>query len=156
MKRVLFIPALLLILSACTTRVTDFTIISTKNHQINVSQEARGPRVEGEDMAAMILFIPTGQPNVKNAVDRAIESAGPGYDALVDGVVNYYFAYFILGASFGYKVEGTPIKTSDMQASLMDANGASSASFHRRNILFHSRLDISNDETIRRMMAVRQ
>ncbi len=44
---------------------------------------------------------------VKDAIDQAIEKAGPGYDALIDGV--------IYERLFKYKVTGTPIKTSDLK-----------------------------------------
>ncbi len=151
MKHPLLVLFLTLCLVGCTTRVTDFTIISTKNHSINVKESAKGPRVLGEDMAAMILFIPTGAPNVKNAVDRAIENAGPGFDALVDGVVNYYYAYFILGASFGYKVEGTPVRTVDLRSQLqLDGKDVETA-LNGMNILYHSKLGIPNDEVIERV-----
>jgi hypothetical protein len=67
----------------------DFTIISSKNVSSNYNKE--NPRVTGKGFT------------VKDAVDKAIEKAGPGYDALIDGV--------IYDMGFRYKVVGTPIKT---------------------------------------------
>ena len=47
-----------------------------------------------------------GVPNMKTAIDDAIEKAGPEYDALVDGVV--WMDDKILFQC--YRVEGTPLK----------------------------------------------
>lgn len=102
---------LILLLAGCTTRLIDFTMISTKN--IDFSRSAnfqRGKtRVEGKDSASIIIIIPTGVPSMKEAIDRAIESV-PGAVALVDGVVSskvFYFPY-LFGEST-YLVEGTPL-----------------------------------------------
>ena len=98
-------------LIGCATRLVDFTIISTKN--IDLARGAdfqRGPsRVEGEDKASIIIFIPTGTPNIKEAIDRAIESV-PGAIALLDGVVTAkaFWIPYIYGES-SYIVEGTPL-----------------------------------------------
>ena len=102
---------------SCSQRVLDFTIISSKNTSIKIKESGKGPRVEGEDMAAYFIF-PLGNPQVKSAVDRAIEKAGPGYDALLDGVIYYHYKVFILFGSFGYSIEGTPIKTAELMAQL--------------------------------------
>ena len=66
-------------------------------------------RIKGEDKAHIIIFIPTGNPNVKEAVDKAIESM-PGCVALLDGVIDYKWFYipYIYGQS-AYIVEGTPL-----------------------------------------------
>ena len=74
------------LVSGCTQRMIDFTVISSKNMQLQFPSEATGPRVEGQDMVLFVI-IPFGTPNLKEAVDRAIEQAGPGYDALIDGVI---------------------------------------------------------------------
>ncbi len=95
------------ILSGCTVRVVDFTVISTKN--VKVPSVAKGARVTGEDCIPVIV-VPLGIPNMKEAIDRAIESAGPEYDALVDGVV-YQHNYSFLFGQMCFVVEGTPINT---------------------------------------------
>ncbi len=115
MKRVLrrFGPPLgialtALSLSGCMARLVDFTALSTKN--ANIPGE-RGPRVKGEDLATIILFFPTGQANIKTAVDRAIEKGGG--DLLVDGVISQECWYIpLLIGQCGYIVEGTPVKLS--------------------------------------------
>lgn len=94
-------------LSGCTIRMVDFTVISTKNAR--VPSVEKGPRSEGKDCVFVLLF-PWGIPNMKEAIDNAIESAGPEYDALVDGVVYLQNYNFLIGVQC-YKVEGTPINT---------------------------------------------
>ena len=53
-------------------------------------------------------MIPTGIPNMKEAVDRALEKV-PGAVALVDGVVSSKFAFYLVVMWTGYAVEGTPL-----------------------------------------------
>ena len=100
-----------LLFSGCTNRLTDFTVISSKNVDLSeIAQYKRGDvRATGEDAAYIIIFIPTGIPNLKEAIDRAIESV-PGAVALVDGVVYMTNVYipFVFGVN-KYTVEGTPL-----------------------------------------------
>ena len=99
-----------LALVGCTTRFVDYTLLSTKNVDLSkASSFKRGPnRVTGEDSQIIILFIPTsGTPNLKTAVDKAIESV-PGAVALVDGVVSMRGWWFIVGES-AIIAEGTPL-----------------------------------------------
>ena len=109
MFKMLVVGVTLLGFSGCTTRLVDFTLISTKN--VDLSRAAnfeRGKsRIAGKDMVAIIIFIPTGAPHMKQAIDRAIEQV-PGAVALVDGVVKAQAWWFIFGMS-GYVVEGTPL-----------------------------------------------
>jgi hypothetical protein len=91
MKNFILVISTLTILTSC--RLTDFTLISTKNVSLDVNKQY--PRVTGKGFT------------VKDALDQAIEKAGPGYDALIDGV--------IYERLFKYKVTGTPIKTSDLK-----------------------------------------
>jgi len=108
---VLVLVILFVGVTGCSQRLVDFTIISSKN--IDLSQAAnfkRGQdRVEGKDVTHIIIFIPTGVPNAKEALDRAIESV-PGAIALVDGVITAHSWYipYIYGRSW-YVVEGTPL-----------------------------------------------
>jgi hypothetical protein len=99
------VAALTAALSGCVQRLADFTALSSRN--ANIPGE-RGERVEGEDMATIILFFPTGQPNIKTAVDRAIEKGGG--DLLVDGVISQKCWDILLFGQCGYVVEGTPVK----------------------------------------------
>jgi hypothetical protein len=95
--------------ASCVTRVTDFTVLSTKNVNLaRMGEYQRQPtRVTGADTKHIIIFIPTGFPDVKEAIDRAIESA-PGGIALVDGVIRHKWWYipYIYGQE-SYVAEGT-------------------------------------------------
>ena len=93
--------------SSCNQRLIDFTVISSKNVTLRLDEDAKGPRTVGKEMKFC------GQPMLKAAVDKAIENAGPGYDALIDGVVYQRNEFF----RAGWVVEGTPIKTSQLKAS---------------------------------------
>ena len=116
-------------LAGCTTRLVDFTAISTKN--VKLPKTGIGSRTEGKDCVYMILGIPTGVPNMKEAIDRAIESAGREYDALVDGVLFHTFWTAILIGEICYKIEGTPINTK-VSVSMNDDQ--------REHLMLHSRL----------------
>lgn len=109
MKKVL-IPVVAIIamgLSSCNTRLIDFTVISSKNVTMRLPDDAKGPRTTGKEMKMCT------QPQLKGAVDKAIENAGPGYDALIDGVISARNEFF----RQGWVVEGTPIKTGKLKAS---------------------------------------
>ena len=97
-------------LSSCTTRLIDFTVISSKNVTLRLPNDAKGPRTEGKDIKWLLCG---NVPNIKAATDNAIENAGPGYDALIDGVLSYKNMYL----KGGYIITGTPIKTSKLKAS---------------------------------------
>ena len=94
-------------ISSCNQRLIDFTVISSKNVTLRLPDDAKGPRTKGKEMKMCT------QPMLKNAVDKAIENAGPGYDALIDGVVSSRNEFF----RTGWVVEGTPIKTGKLKAS---------------------------------------
>lgn len=93
-------------LGSCSRRLTDFTLISTKNTMLT-ADSGRGDRVKGTDCVPVII-IPWFEPSLKGAIDKAIEKAGPGYDALVDGVVYRRHESFLVGQEC-WEVEGTPV-----------------------------------------------
>ncbi len=101
----------LFLLSSCSHRVLDFTLISSKN--VDLSKGAsfvRGKnRVEGKDMVHWIVIFPTGTVNIKEAVDKAIEST-PGCVALLDGVIytKFWWIPYIYGQQSA-TIEGTPL-----------------------------------------------
>ena len=100
-----------LCISSCTNRLVDFTIISTKNVDLSRAAQFKksDTRKEGKDLTHIILFIPIGRPNMKEAIDRAIEST-KGAVALVDGVV--YSKFFWIPSIYGQQsfiVEGSPL-----------------------------------------------
>ncbi|MGX2041213.1 hypothetical protein ACWJKU_13935 [Methylocaldum sp. MU1018] len=111
MKKTILLILSATLLSGCATRLADFTMMSSKN--IDLSRGAnfkRGAsRVTGDDTKHIIIFIPTGQPNVKAAMDKAIESV-PGAVALLDGTITQkaWYIPYIYGQS-SFVVEGTPL-----------------------------------------------
>jgi len=66
-------------------------------------------RVEGVDMVHWIICFPTGTVNMKEALDRAIEST-PGCVALLDGVIytKFWWIPYIYGQQSAL-IEGTPL-----------------------------------------------
>ena len=98
------------LMAGCAHRLGDFTVISSKNVDLTRGADfKRGPaRVKGDDMRAVVLFIPIGLPNVKEALDDAIEKT-PGAVALVDAVVTRKSFWFLVGGVGGFEVEGTPL-----------------------------------------------
>ena len=94
-------------LSSCTFRLVDFTVISSKNVNLNIDR-SQGIKTEGKKS----YFLGIGW-NVKDALDDALENAGPDYDLLIDGVVRY--SSFIM---LTVKVEGVAVNSKKMKASL--------------------------------------
>jgi len=103
MKKFAIISLAILTTSGCTVRVADLTVASTKNFDLNSGHLVQGQRVIGEDSYPVILF-PTGIPNVKTAMDRAIDSEKCAV-GLSDLVVTQLNHSFIVG-SIGMRVEG--------------------------------------------------
>jgi hypothetical protein len=109
MRQFLAVAVAAVALSGCSTRLTEFTALSTKN--VGIKGE-RGPkRVTGTSCTRLVLGIPVSFQNMKDAIDRAIESAGPGYDALEDGVLSASSVPLILYHQNCIEVTGTPVKT---------------------------------------------
>ncbi|MDR3245767.1 MAG: hypothetical protein LBT50_04975 [Prevotellaceae bacterium] len=100
-----------IVMSSCSHRMLDFTLISSKN--VDLSKGAsfmRGKgRVHGKDKIHLILFIPTGSVDIKEALDLAIETT-PGCVALLDGVIytKFWWIPFIYGQQ-SVLVEGLPL-----------------------------------------------
>lgn len=151
MTLVLFFLFVTLFTTGCSQRMIDFTLISSKSTQFQIPAEAMGPRVEGVDEVWWILSIPLGTPNLKQAVDRAIESAGPGYDALIDGVIYETTAWYLLTAKTGYKIVGTPIKSSLVSESSPQQN----SKLTKQLPVYHSSLGISNRGALRRLKIIK-
>lgn len=107
---ILGIMIVFLLFSSCSQRIVDFTIISSKNVPITnkgTNFQKANNRVKGVDSKLCILFIP-GTPNMKEAIDRAIEKY-PGAVALTDGVIyNKAWSCLLFGQN-KYIVEGTPL-----------------------------------------------
>lgn len=126
-KTLMLAAACAALMTSCTTRLVDFTIISTKNVDLSHagSFKRHSPRVTGVDAKQVIIIFPTGVPSPKQAVDRAIESV-PGGVALVDGVLTRSFFYipYIYGET-KFVVEGTVLVDPALAAADTRSNGSS-------------------------------
>lgn len=89
--------------SGCATRVADFTAIATRNISLDNVQPLAP--VEGRHCVPVILF-PMGQPNMEEAIDRAVRSGPAGADMLTDGVIYIRNRSFLFG-SICAEVSGT-------------------------------------------------
>lgn len=127
MKRICFLVAMAatLLLSSCSYRALDFTIVSTKTFSINVDKSS-GVQTEGKSMG----FLGLGT-SIKDAVDNALANAGPGFDLLIDGVIYVKDNVFVTG----YKVVGTAINSSKMRADLGDKGFKEWISQHAVNLV---------------------
>lgn len=144
------------IVSGCAIRLVDFTIISTKN--IDLSRGAdfkRGPcRVTGEDQVNIIIIIPTGTPNIKQAIDKAIQSV-PGAVALLDGVITskcWYIPY-IFGQS-SYVVEGTPLIDPKLVVAKLESNYIISKLDRNGNIIHTKYVSRDEYESVRKQIGL--
>lgn len=133
-------------LAGCSRRVLAFTVVSSKNVSMKVDPSGVGKRTEGVDYVWYFLSIPLGTPNLKEAVDRAIESAGTEYDALTDGVIYSQFRFYLVTSKVGFKVVGTPVNTKKLMAQLegegTDVNKALG------NVLYHSSTGRDNAQAL--------
>ncbi len=114
----LMVAALVMLMTSCTNRLTDFTVISTKSVPIgNQPTELKKAdvRVKGVDKKHIVLFFPIGFPNLKEAIDKAIAQY-PGAVALADGVVKSKYMHFLLYGQDSYIVEGTPLYPADLKS----------------------------------------
>jgi len=98
------------LLCSCATRIGDFTVASTKN--INMKDRKYtidNSRITGEDVKPTIIVFKTGQPNMKEAMDQAIEKIDNAV-GLSNVTVKHgqWYIPFIGGAEW-YEVEGNPI-----------------------------------------------
>lgn len=107
-SKILIMLTATVMLSSCSQRMFDFTIVSTKNHSLDVDK-SKGIRVEGKSMGVFGI----GR-SLKDAMDKALQSAGAEYDLLIDGVVSLEDYFFVAG----YKVVGIAVKSSEMRAEL--------------------------------------
>ena len=105
----LFVLALaVILLSSCSARLVDFTVISSKNHSIKFNLD-EGKVTKGKSMGVLGFGV-----NIKDAMDQALENAGPQYDVLVNGVVRSK-SYYFYG---GFEVEGTAVNSRKLIAKL--------------------------------------
>jgi len=122
MKKIITLLLFATLIASCSQRITDFTIISSKNIDLSQGAEFKrsSSRVSGVDKKHIIIFFPTGIPNLKDAMDKAIESS-PGTIALTDGVVTAHQWYipWIYGQSW-IEVVGSPLIDPRLKKNLLE------------------------------------
>jgi len=108
MKKILTTLAITsaLTLSGCSSRIADLTVASSKNVNLNSSGLVTGARIKDDDTVPIILF-PLGKPEIKEAVDNAIEQNKCAV-GLTNVVIDQTFFSFIVGF-IAYEVEGNLI-----------------------------------------------
>jgi hypothetical protein len=101
-------------LSSCSQRIGDFTLLSTKNAEIGQKyvRVSNQEKVVGIDSKPIIVIIPMGTPNIKEAVDRALEKYGAQVLTNVVVYYDYYYIPYIYG-EMKYRVEGEAWKKVD-------------------------------------------
>lgn len=102
-----------LLMQGCVVDHGDFTVLSNKlvrTSDFDLSKADRRKDVEGNDVAHIIVFIPTGQPTLEGAVDDGLFN-GQG-DVMTDVSVESWFWYipYIYGQA-GWAVKGDVVKT---------------------------------------------
>jgi hypothetical protein len=91
----------------CTTRLGDFTALSSKN--IDVTGIKKGDRLTGESCANVVLGFPLSDGHWETAMDKGLER-GKG-DVMVDTVVSITSWRLILFGQDCTKMEGTISRT---------------------------------------------
>lgn len=112
MKLSLFVLTGITLLSSvsCTTRIADFTVVSTKNMDLNHSKgyyTSLNDRISGIDKNHILICVPTNpQLSWKEAVDKAIESRNScvGLSNATIEMGTFYIP--LLYGETWYKVEG--------------------------------------------------
>lgn len=114
--------SLAVMLSACSSKMTDFTILSTNNVDLRQAEKLKTlpNKVEGSDSTYTFLFIPFGSRNIEEAIKDALEQT-PGAVALVDGQIlktrSWFPVPWILYDKASYVVTGKPVvDTSQLDA----------------------------------------
>lgn len=93
-----------MVLSGCSARIVDLTVVSSKNMDIHSPKLITGKRVVGESSVPIFLFLPLGNPDIKEAIDDAIEQDRCAV-GLQNAALDQVFFDFIFGF-IEYKVEG--------------------------------------------------
>lgn len=104
---IFFAAAMLMVLAGgCYTRMADMTAVSTKS--MDFPGERLG-EVEGVEKTHIIVIVPTRQPSIKEAIDRALRQKDA--DMLVDAAVyvRSWYIPFVYG-QVSIKVKGTAVR----------------------------------------------
>lgn len=106
---------LTLALVGCTTRLGDFTVVSTRNIPLGKADLASLPQVRdvtGKSTKYVFLLVPLGFPHIEDAIDEALDK-GNG-DLMVDVVIFAEGWWFLVGKN-SVCVKGTVVQTQPRQ-----------------------------------------
>ena len=111
-KSLLLLGLIVVIASGCTKQLSDFTVLSTKysslgNGESNVVKAQQKVKGKNSKMSHL-LFIPTGSPDTKKAIENALEQC-PGAIGLANGTIKSKSWSCLFFGKSSYYVEGTPI-----------------------------------------------
>ena len=96
---------LLMVLTGCSERLGDFTVISTKNIDIGKNYIKVDSNAFGTSTKQIIIVFPNGTPSIKDAVDDLLKKTNG--DLVTNAVIHYNWFYipYIFG-EMTYKIEG--------------------------------------------------
>lgn len=102
--------AAIALLSGCSVRHGDFTILTNRNiSDLDLSNDQKIGETEGKDVQPYFLFIPlSGPPVLEDAVDNALMPVGGDY--LTDAVIRYSTFWAVLYGENKMTVSGTAWK----------------------------------------------
>lgn len=112
MKRIFSVLGCLALLSACSTHLTEFTMISTHNVALSKQDVDLLPQkknVVGEDKKVVLFGITLGTPVIQAAVDDALNK-GDG-DLIVDASLYQTDWSLLFIGQTGYELKGTVVNT---------------------------------------------
>ena len=112
MRNLLISLTIVLFTGCWNQRLGDFSVISSRNFDLNSDYVLLEKGVIGEDTQYIIIFIPTGQINIENAVDDALNRVDG--DVMTNATIKLqgFYIPYIYGES-RYLVEGDVWKKSD-------------------------------------------
>lgn len=109
--KAIIVSLMIIVLSACTTHLTDVSLMSNKNvnlNNVNIDKLPQVKNVVGKSSVFIFLFIPFGQPQIKLALNDALKK-GDG-DLMVDASISSKSWWFLVGEN-SIVIEGTVVKT---------------------------------------------
>jgi len=107
MKRLITALSVILLVG-CSIPLANFTMVSTRNHQMLITPQDTDKQVEGEHCVP-VFFVRIGEPSPEKAVKSALESVGPEYKLIKSARFSHELNYFVIG-NYCVKVVGTAIK----------------------------------------------
>lgn len=119
MKNIFNITLITFLFFGCSQRLGDFTVMSTKNVDINANYVKVERNIKGKDMKPIIIVFQTGIPNIEEAIDDALNKV---VDGAVMTDVSLKYRWFYIPYIYGemtYEVVGDVWKKVDDTSSII-------------------------------------